>query len=372
MSIQTALLLIAALLLPGATFAQMPAKLHVVRRSVIYDRTPASQPGITRAANGDLLVSVWTDNALYVSRSTDEGATWHKPDLVVSGAFSEIGMSTLRDGTILLPFTQELVKSPCCQSRHYTTFVYRSHDHGRTWEGDEPIRTEMREPIPYGKILELKDGRLLMPVWGAYRKGERWQMGVFESTDGGKMWPRYTRVAYESKAGCRVDDGFNETSVVQLSDGSLLAILRQQRVGAPAAPCDVYTEPAEHFYRSVSRDGRSWSRPERLPLIGTSPALHVLPDGAVLLAYRNNPQTPGEPGPYGMAVRVSMDQGKTWMNEAQLQDPKGLIYSQKRQPGYPDFVTLRSGELLVAFHSVEEKNGRSSYFLAANVIRVVK
>jgi Neuraminidase (sialidase) len=359
-------------LLPTVVSAQITSRLEVVRRSVIYDRTAASQPGVTRTANGDLLVSIWTGNSLYTSRSSDDGATWNKPELIVSGAFSEIGITTLRDGTILLPFTQELVKSPCCQSRRYTTFVYRSNDAGRTWEGDEPIRTDMREPIPYGKIVELKNGRLLMPVWGAYRAGERWQVGVFESSDRGKTWPRYSRVAYDSKAGCRPDNGFNETSLGQLPNGTVLAVLRQQRVDAPGGPCDVYTEPAEPFYRSVSVDGRTWTHPERLPLVGTSPALHLLPDGTLLLAYRNNPQKPADAGPYGMAVRVSADEGKTWTNEVALQDPKGMAYSAKRQPGYPDFVTLRNGEVLVVFHSVEEKNGRSSYFLAGNVLRLMK
>jgi hypothetical protein len=360
------------LLCAGAAEPQGVPRLEFVRALVVYDGIPASQPGITRTANGDILVSVWTGNHLYISRSRDDGATWNKPELVVSGAFSEIGITALRDGTILLPFTQEFVKAPCCQSRRYTSFVYRSADHGKTWEGDAPMATEMREPIPYGKIIELKDGRLLMPVWGAYRAGERWQAGVFESADRGKTWSRYARIGYDPKAGCRPDNGFNETSVVELKDGTLLAILRQQRVDASGGPCDTYTEPAEHFYRSVSRDGRAWSRPERLPLIGTSPALHVLSDGTTLLAYRNNPQRPEDHGPYGMAVRVTTDQGKTWTNELALRDPKDLTYSAKRQPGYPDFVTLRNGEVLIVFHSVEEKNGRRDFYLAANVIRTVK
>jgi hypothetical protein len=98
----------------------------------------------------------------------------------------------------------------------------------------------------------------------------------------------------------------------------------------------------------------------------------LLPDGTLLLAYRNNPQKPTDSGPYGMAVRISTDEGKTWTNEVELKDPKGMIYSAKRQPGYPDFVTLRNGEVLVVFHGVEEKNGRSSYFLAGNVLRLMK
>ncbi len=342
----------------------------VTRKMVVYDGAPSVQPGIVRAKNGDLVVSFMSRNNLYTVRSKTNSADWDAPRLVASGAFSEVGMTTLRDGVILLPFTQEFVKEPCCQVRRYTTFVYSSKDNGMTWEGDEPINVPMREPIPYGKLIELPGGKLLMPVWGSLRLGERWQVGTFESADHGKTWGHYTRIAFDSKAGCRPDNGFNETSLAQIPDGALVALLRQQRVGSGGGPCDTYTEPAENFYRSVSRDrGNTWSEPERLSLIGTSPALHLLADGTLLLGYRNNPQNPTDNQRYGMAIRVSADRGATWVNELSLQDPKGLSYDAKAQPGYPDFVDLPNGEILVVYHSIEMRDGKRSHYIAANAIR---
>ena len=203
---------------------------------------------------------------------------------------AKLAVVRLKNGTILWPFYQEFVKEPCCQVRRYSTYVYRSGDSGKTWQGDEPIQVPMREPIPYGRILELSDGRLLMPVWGAWELGGRWQMGTFESTDAGHTWANYIQIGYDPKAGCRPDNGFTETSLAQISAQTLVAILRQQRVGTSGGPCDVYTEPAEHFYRAVSHDlGKTWSAPQMLPLIGTSPALFVTRSGTLVLGNRDHP-----------------------------------------------------------------------------------
>ena len=347
----------------------------VVRKAVVYDGSASSSPGIVKAQNGDLLVSFGANQDSYIIRSQNNGKTWEKPRLVVMGAGTEIGITGLPNGTILWPIMQQLVKMPCCEVRRFTTYVYRSNDNGATWHGDVPIHVQMREPIPYGHILQLPGGKLLMPVWGAYRRGERWQVGTFQSTDGGKTWGHYQQIAYDPEAGCRPDNGFNETSIAQLPDHTLVAILREQRVGTrdhtPAAgPCGHYTEPADHFYRSVSHDlGKTWSHPQRLALIGTSPSLFVLPDGTLVLGDRDHPQFKGDTRHYGLGVRVSHDQGRTWTSEVELQDPKGLHYSKKMQPGYPDFVSLPNGDLLVVFYSLEIHNGKVRHYIAENVLR---
>ena len=327
----------------------------MVRKGIVYEaELDSAQPGIVRAPDGSLLITFYSGPNILTSRSTDEGATWQKATTVVEGASTEIAVARLKNGTILWPFYQEFVKDPCCQVRRYNTYVYRSTDSGKTWQGDQPLQLPMREPIPYGRILELSDGRLLMPVWGAWELGGRWQMGTFESTDEGRTWGGYKQIGYDPKAGCRPDNGFTETSLVQLSGRTLLAILRQQRVGASGGPCDVYTEPAEHFYRAVSNDlGKTWSAPQKLPLIGTSPALFITRSGTLLLGYRDNPQHETDTEHYGLSVRVSHDQGATWTNEVHLEDPKGLPYSRHNQPGYPDFADLPNGQTLVVFHSVK-------------------
>jgi hypothetical protein len=99
-------------------------------------------------------------------------------------------------------------------------------------------------------------------------------------------------------------------------------MLRQQRVGTQAGPCDHYDEPSDYFYRAVSRDlGKSWSAPERLGLIGTSPCLRLTADGLLILADRDSPEvatleinyreSSQASTHYGLAIRLSRDEGRT-------------------------------------------------------------
>jgi len=369
--------------------AQEPAKslFRIVNKVVVYNKAylELETPGVVRCKNGDLLTAFFSQGGLYTTRSKDNGLTWQKPQAVATGGLEgSVGMSTLRDGAILLPFYQDLVKEPGYQNRRITAYVYRSVDNGLTWEGDAPVDSPLRETVTYGHILQLEDGRILLPVWGAQRLGQRWQVGTLESTDEGKTWGSYRQIAYDPEAGCRPDNGFNETSIAELPDHTLLAVLRQQRVGMRGGPCDHYAEPSDHFYRAVSHDlGKSWSPPERLGLIGTSPSLHVTPDGLLMLAYRNSPQVDApdkslderpqtEDGHYGLGIRVSYDQGRTWVNEFHLDDPQGLKYSAKLQPGYPDLVDLPDGNILVVFFSPQIKNGNASFYVAANILACEK
>ena len=76
-------------------------------------------------------------------------------------------------------------------------------------------------------------------------------------------------------------------------------------------------------------------------------------DGTLVLGYRDNPQHQSDTEHYGLSLRVSADEGLTWVNEVHLEDPKGLAYSSHVQPGYPDFAELPDGKLLVVYHSVK-------------------
>ena len=355
---------------------------RIVKKVVVYNEMDPDleNPAVVRCKNGDLLVAFCAQGRLCTTRSRDNGLTWQKPVVLATGGLEgAVGMKTLRDGTILLPFIHDMVKYPCCEDRRIPSFVYRSVDNGVTWEGDAPVASPLRETVAYGHILELADGRILFPVWGARKLGERWQMGTLESTDEGKTWGTYRQIAYDPEAGCRPDNGFNETDITELPDHTLLAVLRQQRVGTHAGPCDHYAEPSDHFYRALSHDlGKSWSKPEPIDLIGTSPALHVTPDGMLMLTYRDSPQVatlekgfyerPQASAHYGLAIRVSTDQGRTWVNEFDLQDPQGMKYSVDQQPGYPDLVNLPDGKILIVFYSTQKKNGKSTFYIAANIL----
>jgi hypothetical protein len=71
---------------------------------------------------------------------------------------------------------------------------------------------------------------------------------------------------------------------------------------------------------------------------------------------------------YGLAVRLSGDQGRTWGNRFELQDPQGVKFNARRLPGSPDLVNLPDGKVLIVFYSPQQMNVKRGFYLAANIL----
>ncbi len=338
---------------------------------------PALFPGLTRAANGDLLASFCTrfdclpGGVAYLLRSSDEGRTWGKPVPMLRSTKSDgcinlsVGLTTLRNGTVLYP---------CCDAKltrrwdqhEADLIVLQSRDHGVTWSDPTPIATEVLEPFAYGRIVELSDGDLLCPIWGKRVSEEPWRSGLIRSRDGGRTWGEHATIGYDPHAtilpvtsdGTVHCAGFNEGTLVELRDGRILAVLRQQGVEGRK----------RDLYRSVSADGgRTWSAPEVMPLWGTSPSLHLGPSGEVILGYRNHLGNPQGLVGLGVGLSVSHDGGLTWSQHKLLEDPNDHRYEHEFEAGYPAFLDLEGGRILVLFYSYDSSLPSERY-LAANIL----
>jgi hypothetical protein len=288
-----------------------------------------------------------------------------KPDGCIN---LSVGLTALRDGTLLYP---------CCDARltrqwdrhEADLIVLRSDDAGDTWSTPRVVDVGVLEPFAYGALVELQSGDLLCPVWGKARDDEMWRSGVVRSSDGGRTWGDHVTVGYDPVAAPPATSGatgvhcagFNETTLAVLADGRLLAVLRQQGVDGGR----------RELYRAVSSDdGRTWSQPTRMPLWGTSPSLHVLPEGTVLLGYRCHRDNPQHLPAAALGISVSHDSGQTWSEHLTLQDPQGRVYEHEFEVGYPAFVNLPDGRVLVVFYSYDPTLTAERY-LAANVLRIV-
>lgn len=351
--------------------------MKILSRFVVHQGPePALFPGLARAANGDLLVGFCTrfdclpEGAAYLLRSCDEGRSWSEPVPVLRSRKPDgcinlsVGLTTLRDGTVLYP---------CCDVRMTRKWdqhdadliILRSADHGRTWSAPAPCFAGVQEPFAYGRILECADGTLLCPIWGKRVQEEAWRSGVIRSRDGGHTWGEYATIAYDPDATCPApspDDyhcaGYNETTLLELPDGRLLAVLRQQGVHGGRRELD----------RAMSADGgRTWTTPTRMNLWGTSPSLHLLSSGFIVLGYRNhlgNPQGLDAPG---VGVSLSHDGGLTWSEHSLLEDSQGHRYAHEFEAGYPAFLSLGDGSTLVVFYSYDPALPAERY-LAANIL----
>lgn len=366
----------------------------ILETSVVHKgrQDEALFPGLARAANGDLLVSFCTQfdcqpggEALLV-RSSDEGRTWDRPVSLVRSKKQDgcinlsVGLTTLKDGTVLYP---------CCDTKitrkwdqhEADLLILRSHDHGATWSDPTPILTAVIEPFAYGRIIELKNGDLLCPIWGKRQTDEPWRTGLVRSRDGGHSWGEHVTIGYDPNTRLPAPPpitplspyplltpltpdapvhcaGFNESSLVELPDGHILAVLRQQGV----------SQNIRQMFQSLSHDGgHTWSAPQPMALWGTSPSLHLTASGLLLLGYRNHIGNPQGLEAAGVGLSLSEDFGASWTEHRLLEDPQGYQYQHEFEAGYPAFLDLDRHRTLIVFYSFDPARSFKRY-LGANVL----
>lgn len=365
----------------------------------IYDRGPAMFPGITIAQGGDFVLSFCTapdglpGGEVCIMRSSDNGNSWSFPEVIAcssepdGSALNSVGIATLKDGTIILLYNDVQLHGSY-NNRTASLYILRSVDNGFTWDKPVQIAVDIYEPFTYGKILELANGTLLLPIWGRYKREEKWRAGVLISHDRGNTWDEYRTIAYDLNANLagpysfseingfdsdgKIDptapfhpdfrphcsiDGFNETFLSSLPDSKIIAIIRQQ--GIRGSDC-------LEFYRAISADnGETWSVAEQINICGMSPCLHWSPRGRLILAYRQRFRD--RDSEYGVALSWSEDYGKTWKGKLVLKDPKGFSYTAEYQSGYPTLVNIGNNRIMVIFYSYDPDLPFKRY-LAANII----
>lgn len=353
----------------------------------VVAEAPAMFPAAVRTPSAQVVAystvpDGWPGGEVHVTRSLDGGETW-TPAIPVAtprgdeeAVLGAIGMARLADGTILLPVnTVRWTPGEGTAGRRIALRLVRSRDDGATWDEGEDVRTDFHWPAVYGEILEFDDGELLWPIWGRQRAEEKWRSAVLSSRDAGATWRIAGTIAFDPDAsltGAYVDsgngeradgdedtadpsfrphdptDGFSETSVCLLTDGRLLAILRQQGVGG---------DETLRFHRAYSDDrGATWTPYEPLDFSGMSPALVRFDDGRLLLVSRRRvPDGSGvEPA---VEARIGDPGGTEWSDPVPLREPRGGRLTAEYQCGYPALVREGAG-FRVFFYSYDEHSGR--------------
>jgi len=302
--------------------------------------------------------------------SSDEAQSWSEPTLVTTsthGAEGSIvfwqGLAALRDGKLVALFN-DLIGKPSGDAQTQL-IVAVSSDGGNKWDFTS-AESEWAEFIHFGKIIETADGVLLAPVWGTRLKGEPRRVGLLVSGDGGATWNIRSTIAND-RFGMIPGNGFVETSIAEISNDRLLAVISQTKLTG--------CEGKDLFY-SVSDDmGDIWSRYEPLPICGQLPSLLKRADGTLLLACQTTPDERFGQAHSGIAVRESADDGATWSEELPLELP-GNPGKGESDASYPAMLALKDGSVMVAFSArgarADEKEDDSAkgggYYIAANIL----
>ena len=312
---------------PGATpkdpkYKKIPAQRVIVKG--------VARGSIVRLKDGTLLGSgIGTGpekkECVALFRSTDDGAKWSTPEPISNFPLKRNHrngyMTVLKEGTVLMLF-KDRDRNP----RKPEPLFSWSTDGGKTWtdpvQGPKNLISAGIGGASFGGIV-LPDGELLLPMF-VVGGGERGNASyVWRSRDGGHTFYEKNVIA----AG-----GYNETTLLRLPSGKLLAAVREVNL-AYATDGDDFTAIAES-----TDDGHTWSPPRRVTAAWEHPGhLTRLPDGRVLLIFgvRHPPQ--------GMGGLVSNDEGRTWAVNRRFT----LSWSGRSEYcGYPWGIVLKDGRVL--------------------------
>ncbi len=297
--------------------------------AVIY-RTGAPHVGIT----GTLAVSTskdggksWTAPVEIASRGNDNRnpALGFTPDKLLICAYWKAGLHNYEE--IINGMGPEWVgdndRSSARQRKIPAMFITTSPDYGQTWTEPHVYTSKLLTlASPYGRIITLPDGTLLMGVYGRLRQNEDDVRNIsilLRSQDGGKTWGEETLVAKK----------YNETSFVLLPNGRLLAACRS----------DIKNNVAITFSDDM---GFTWNKPQDITGFGEYPAdLTLLKSGRVLLSFGRRVS------PMGCGLLFSDDNGLTWnKNKEILLAGDGGGWDL----GYPSTVQIEDGTIITVLY----------------------
>ncbi len=280
------------------------------------------------------------DGRVEVVRSLDAGHTWTPPAVVADSDFDDRNpaFGVTGDGTLVLAYHRQgnydeagnWLRRAASEARRVEIMVTRSHDSGLNWETPYPLGVDLlASGSPYGKIVALQDGTLLMPIYagpvaallGSHASavtGDGDCSYLVRSHDDGATWGEPSLIGVNK----------NETALIALPAGDVMAVMR----GIP---------PGQALHSTRSSDGgRTWSPPVLVTDSRQHPAdLVQLANGDILLTYGNRT------APYRIEGKISRDGGHTWL--APLLTFSGPLYGYHLPPerptdlGYPSSVVRR-------------------------------
>ena len=323
--------------LSASVMAAAQANWKSTESRVVYQSNPNIDPGdrlrynvlpcLVRMSNGSLVALVepgpWnaTSSEPIFICSTDGGKNWSEP---YSGVLPEgVGkihtLGARRDGRLMATVWKgssnllsptlkkwsrkgdsalKLPDGRKCEAYegYRTTGEARfavSSDQGKTWTIGNDIGSRMNGTSTMGRILELDDGTLVLPVFGFLTDqdmdGIFASAGVRCSSDNGASW----KLGVIGRADLDERIIFTEPSVAMLQNGTLVALMRTED--------RIIGGGRSGLYRAISKDGgKTWSSPVRT-LSGTQGSVVQLPDGVLLCGYHAPPQ-----------LALSADNGVSW------------------------------------------------------------
>ncbi len=327
-------------------------------------------PGIVVTSKGTVLAysearknnsSDWGEIEIHLRRSTDGGRTWEAGKQIAHFGDRLEGNPRKKEGGE----KEQTVNNPVAIVDRETgaiEFLYcinyarcysmRSTDDGLTWSAPvditatfEPFRKHYDWKVIAtgpGHGIQLKSGRLVVPIWLAYGKtGDHSPSAAatIYSDDHGKTW-KAGELAVPNEGGF---NNPNETMLAALSDDSVMLVTRS------------VSKPNRKIITISPNGATAWSKPlfhDQLwePICMASIVAHPSKPGTLIFSNPHNLSfdKEGKEVPAGrgkrenLCIKLSRDDGKTWPVNKVL-DPGKAAYS--------DLAVLPDGTVLCLYEA---------------------
>ena len=352
---------------------RLPAAEPLLEKSDVF---PAGMNGITRyripgivvTTKGTVLAysearknskSDWGEIEVHLRRSTDGGKTWQPSQHIAHQAARIEGNPRKKSGGE----HEQTVNNPVAIVDHDTgaiEFLYcvnyarcfsmRSTDDGVTWSQPveitaafEPFRKKHNWKVIAtgpGHGIQLKGGRLVVPIWLAYGGiGDHGPSvcGTIYSDDHGKTWQAGDiAIPNEGEFGDP-----NESILATLSDGRVMMVSRNE------------SKPNRKLVTTSADGATAWGKPEfhaelweprcMASLLSHPSGVLVFSNPHTLPLNNNNVEIPNGKGKReNLSIKLSRDNGKTWpVNKTLEVGPSA----------YSDLVVQPDGTLLCLYEA---------------------
>ncbi len=346
-------------------------KLRLVKHAVIFrDHHYNSFPNVIKLKGGKAIVCFRqatdrmkvfgevshidpTSKAVFVT--SDDGEIWsEKPQIIYDDFLYGVQdpcINVLQDGTIFVTFFmwKVLDKVDVTDTRfgdhvQYDRWVgrldhvysIRSRDGGKTW--DEPIPLPFLSSALRGNCVEMHDGAIIAPLYGA--EGDSCNVMIVRTEDCGQTWTHYSTIL-----ACDGYD-FEEPNLYRTESGKIVAFIRTTSKETMDSGSN-----RNPLYTSESLDnGKTWSQPVRHRIYSPSPYHAVrLSSGNVLLTYGYRHR------PFGIrAVLVDAECRQIDQAEETILREDGI----GEDIGYTSSVQFEDGRILVTYYYYSENGER--------------
>jgi hypothetical protein len=323
----------------------------ITRSDIIYDSSVSLNPSVVKASNGDLICCFQeTGDAaagghLKFIRSTDNGDTWTTtPYLVMTsqnGQWGSIGgyLSKAPNGNIVLALMDVLAVGG---HSNYTSDIkiYISTDNGQTFPGPAvivPTNSTELESLSVG-VEFLANGDWILPGY-IRRVTAPYDVpcGFWRSTDGGATWGAFETAFADPLPNQTSRKYFNEVSIIQRKNNSLLAVARTDQDSSGFAYAN-----GQLYYCESSDNGHTWTTPQLMGIPGHSPALVSWFDGTIMLGCRRLSATGNWTSVYIAANGVNFQYAFDAI------DPRS---NRTSATGYPTFAKLSPNDIYIAYYA---------------------